>query len=115
MSGPADRLCFELLELAKAQQSALEEGKTDLALELMGKRQRIVGDMRIIDARLRLGEVMESILSVDAEIGRLLRKDLEVITNKLEAIGKMRSLSRDACRFNGNGLGGGGVAKTEFC
>lgn len=91
MSDRNDTLLPELLDLARCQRAALNEGRLDDALSFLGKRKDIISRMQVI-GRLTENQkmVIGDILSIDAEISTAVRRGMSDIASRLDGIEKLR-------------------------
>jgi len=96
-----ERLLFELMDLARAQCSALHEGKLDVALAMMERRKVIRKEIRAIDgtahgdgvAGPRRSAIIKEILSIDSEISETVRGGMFEVAARLGNIEKLRILT----------------------
>ena len=92
MSDRVDTLLLELLDLARGQRAALEEGRLDEALSFLGKRKILIDRMKII-GRLTENQkmVVRDIISLDADISSAVRCSMSDVASRLDSIDKIRT------------------------
>ena len=92
MSDRNDTLLLELLELARGQRAALNEGRLDEALSFYCKRKDITARMQVI-GRLTENQkmVVKDILSIDKDISTAVRCSMSDVASRLGSIEKVRT------------------------
>ena len=116
MSYRVDTLLLELLDLARGQWVALKGGDIDTAVELLEKRQGIIGQIqnsgRVKRAPLsswawddgntpgpevfweNQHPVIQQILSIDEDIRKAVKAGMSEVASSLDSLEKLRSLMK---------------------
>jgi hypothetical protein len=107
VSASVDRLCRELLDLARAQQAALVAGNADEALAIFDERRRIQNEIQKIDGPAAVApqqhrSAVEEILAVDRNTASLARLRMADIASRLDGIDKLKRYFRTVAPSGGH-------------
>ncbi len=86
-----ETLCLRLLDLARAQMTALEAGDIDEALALAGKRQQVTGEIQKIGAKFPVPASLASLAALDGELAAKVRAEMEATRKSLLNIQKTKA------------------------
>ena len=99
MTDMRSKLFANILELAREQKKALEQGNVDLAAELQAARQELQEQIAALDREGPLGDVtvqgvIVEIIRLDEDMRNIIRREMSLMAIKLGGIDKARSFNR---------------------